>query len=144
MKELIKVYQKKLIFWYTALILFFLSLIFVFSQVIKLFNNSQKLRSLLENKNGLMTQIENLNLLILKINPEKLIEPQSIPINIAFEINNLSSALSNLSFLYSENGSLFRIKEATISPCEKSENETLKSTCFYTIKLSGERIRYSF
>jgi len=144
MKELIKVYQKKLIFWYISLVLFFLSLTFVFCQVIKLFNNSQKLRILLENKNTLMAQIENLNLWALKINPEKIIEPQTIPINIAFEINTLSSVHSNLSSLYSENGSLFRIKEATISPCEKSENETLKSTCFYTIKLSGERIRYSF
>jgi hypothetical protein len=144
MKELIKVYQKKLIFWYISLVLFFLSLTFVFCQVIKLFNNSQKLRILLENKNTLMAQIENLNLWALKINPEKIIEPQTIPVNIAFEINTLSSVHSNLSSLYSENGSLFRIKEATISPCEKSENETLKSTCFYTIKLSGERIRYSF
>ena len=144
MKELIKVYQKKLIFWYISLILFFLSLIFVFCQVIKILDNSQKLSSLLDSKNTLISQIENLNLLILKIDPEKLIEPQSIPVNIAFEINTLSSALSNLSSLYSEEGSLFRIKEATISSCEKSENETLNSICFYTIKLSGEKIKYAF
>ncbi len=144
MKELIKVYRKKLIFWYVSLILFFLSLIFVFCQIIKIFDNSQKLSSLLENKNTLTTQIENLNVWVLKIDPARLIEPQSIPINIAFEINNLSSALSNLSFLYSENGSLFRIKEVTISPCGKSENETLNSKCFYTIRLSGEKIKYTF
>ena len=144
MKELIKVYQKKLIFWYISLILFFLSLIFVFCQVIKIFDNSQKLSSLLDSKNTLISQIENLNLLILKIDPEKLIEPQSIPVNIAFEINTLSSAFLNLSSLYSENGSLFRIKEATVSTCEKSENETLNSTCFYTIRLSGEKIKYAF
>jgi predicted PurR-regulated permease PerM len=144
MKELIKVYQRKLIFWYFSLIFFFLSLIFLFSQVIKIFDNSQKLSTLLENKNNLISQVENLNLWILKINPERLIEPQTIPVNIAFEINSLSSAFSNLSSLYSENGSLFRIKEATISTCEKSENETLNSTCFYTIRLSGEKIKYAF
>jgi len=144
MKELIKVYRKKLIFWYISLIIFFLSLIFVFCQVIKILDNSQKLSSLLDSKNTLISQIENLNLLILKIDPEKLIEPQSIPVNIAFEINTLSSAFLNLSSLYSENGSLFRIKEATVSTCEKSENETLNSTCFYTIRLSGEKIKYAF
>lgn len=144
MKELIKIYQKKLIFWYISLILFFISLIFVFCQVIKLFDNSQKLLSLVENKRTLIAQIENLNIWISKVNPERLIEPQSIPVNIAFEVNNLSSVLFNISSLSSEKGSLFRIREVTISPCEKSENETLNHLCFYTIKISGEKIKYAF
>lgn len=144
MRELIKIYQKKLIFWYILLLLFFFSLLFNLFQLIKLFDNSQKLLFLVENKNTLMVQIENLNNFILKISPEKLIEPQSIPVNIAFEVNTLSSALFNLSPLYSENESLFRIKEVNVSPCEKSENETLNNTCFYTIKISGEKIKYTF
>jgi len=144
MKELIKIYQKRIIFWYIGLFLFFFTLIFTFTQIIKLFDNYQKFLSLVENKNTLKAQIENLNFWIEKINPENLTSPQVIPISLSFEVNSLSEALFNISPLYSGNGSFFRIKEVTISPCEKSENETFNKTCFYTIKLTGEKIKYAF
>ncbi len=144
MKLLINIYKNKIIIWYVVSFIFFISLIFVFSQILKLMNNYQKFISLIENKKTLMPQIENLSIWVSKTNLNSLKEPQTIPINVSFEINSLSKALFNLSPLYSENGSLFRIKEFTISPCEKTEKETFNNRCFYTIKLIGEKVKYMF
>ncbi len=144
MKELIKSYQNKIIIWYIVCFVFFISFIFASSQIIKLIDNYQKFLTLIENKKNLTLQIENLSIWISKINPDSLGEPQTIPVNVALEVNSISKALSNLSYLYSENGSLFRVKEFTVSSCEKNENETFNSTCFYTIKLLGEKVKYVF
>ncbi|MCS7279190.1 MAG: hypothetical protein NZ530_03905 [Thermodesulfobacteriaceae bacterium] len=144
MKELFITYKKKLFLWYFILILGSISLIFNLYQVLKLFNNFKKLQTLKEAKVALLTQIGELNYWISQINPKEIGEPLSLQMTLNFEINSLSEAISNLNLLYGERGSLFKVEKLTISPCEALENQTIKTTCLYQLKLSGTKIKYLF
>ncbi|QER42616.1 hypothetical protein F1847_07635 [Thermodesulfobacterium sp. TA1] len=142
MRKLVKIYQKQLVSWYIILLVFAFSLSFLSYTFLKLFNNQKRYDALIESKQILISQVQNIYLGMVKINTEKIIEQQIIPVNIVFEINDLNSVLYNISSLYSHKGSFFRLNEAIISPCEKNYNTTLGTDCLYIMTISGERVKY--
>lgn len=141
MRELLKNYKKQIILWYVSLLLFLFSLLFLSYQLGRLLNNQKKYNTLIQNKQILTSQVQQVYFLMTEINPEKFIAIQTMPISVSIEIKNLNSLLSILSSLSSEKGSLFRINEATISSCEKKDNATLKD-CLYIMNITGEKIKY--
>jgi len=122
--------------------LFSIFLVFNIYQIFKIVNNYKNFVTLVESKKEVLLQIENLYQWMFKIKPETIKKPKTIPIEIVLEINSLPEILFNLSPLYSENKSLFKIKKFIIIPCKGESNETSNNTCSYILKLSGEKIRY--
>ena len=122
--------------------LFSIFLVFNIYQIFKIVINYKNFVTLVESKKEVLLQIENLYQWMFKIKPETIKKPKTIPIEIVLEINSLPEILFNLSPLYSENKSLFKIKKFIIIPCKGESNETSNNTCSYILKLSGEKIRY--
>lgn len=144
MNQLIQIYKKNIFLWYLVSFLFSIFLVFNIYQIFKIVNNYRNFVTLVESKREILLQIENLYQWMAKIKPETIEKPKTIPIEIALEVNSLPEILFNLSPLYSENKSLFKIKKFIITPCERESNETSNNTCSYVLKLSGEKIKYGF
>ncbi len=142
MRDLIQLYKKSLILWYLASVFLFISVFFSSSQIIKFLHQAQNLQTLKTHKTYLLSQLGNLNFWISQIDLTKISEPQPTPVSGSFEINSISEILPHLSYLYSEKGTIFRIKSFNALPCQKEENSTFNSTCFFKIEFSGEKIKY--